>query len=276
VEAHFGSISCLACPDDSNGVFDGVLFSAGYDKTVRAWNVDDILGGGGGRAPPAPFAMHKAHAAPVLTLAVRVLADGNSGGGSGRHCDVCVATGDRDGVVNVWRLRSARGSAPLAEHGPPVVLLGHAGHLTALAWAPPPAATAVRRAVAGADGASFGAPSPAPAPAPLVLLSGAQDGHLRAWDVPARASLANVPAHVVSGPGTTRDGSAAGSGAIGDIAFTEPADGMRSDAILTVTAGADRTICVLRPATGSGLAVIHRLTTHKDFIYSMRCVGGII
>jgi WD40 repeat protein len=141
---------------------------------------------------------------------------------------VSAASGDRDGAAVIWDV-GAR--APVA------TLKGHKGHLTALAWLPD-------------DG---GADAP-----PSVLLTGAQDGHLRAWDVRSGRCVANVPAHT----------SEAGAGAIGDIALASA-----GGATLVVSSGADKAVCVLDPA--AGFAVRHRLAQHKDFIYSLHTAGAL-
>jgi F-box/WD-40 domain protein 7 len=166
---HFGSVSVVAAagggtaacgPAAAAGSDAGRLaLSSGYDKTVRVWDVRT-----GGAADEL-----KAHAAPVLSLAVN--ATGGGGGG------MLAASGDRDGVAVVWDVAAGAALATLK---------GHRGHLTSLAW------------LDSSGGAS--------AHAGTVLLTGAQDGRVRAWDLRSGACIANVAAHTsAAGSGAVGD-----------------------------------------------------------------------
>eukprot|EP01138_Halocafeteria_seosinensis_P008942 gb/GECG01009139.1/.p1 GENE.gb/GECG01009139.1/~~gb/GECG01009139.1/.p1 ORF type:complete len:576 (+),score=67.05 gb/GECG01009139.1/:1-1728(+) len=147
-------------------------------------------------------------------------------------------SGDRDGVGMVWDLQTGSSKGKL---------LGHKGHLTAVGW--------LR--------SGPGLPSDAD-----LILTGAQDGHVRAWDCRMKNCVANIGAHAHS----------SGTGAVGEIRSTtvsggtDPTDpGTGSDFV--VTAGADKGVCVLDPR--KGFEVAHTFTEHRDFVYSLHTVGSL-
>lgn len=263
---HFGSVSQVdALPASS------LLVSSGYDKTVRLWNADG----------ESCLAEMRGHAAPVLQQAIRgapAAGDACLNGAAGAPASllpaITVASGDRDGVVRVWDGERGACTATLA---------GHKGHVTSLAWLTPHAGwspgpahdAADAGGGAGSAAATAGEGSRAIPTHADILLSGAQDGHLRAWDLRAKAPLANIELHA----------SAAGAGAVGGIAVahvpTAPGAaaaagvgaGVGSTETLIVTAGADRCVCVLDPRRG--FAPRFRMAEHADFIYSLFVVGGV-
>lgn len=159
----------------------------------------------------------KAHSAPILNLSL--LANDVSG-------EFHAVSGDRDGVANVWNLIDGvmMGS-----------LKGHKGHLTASAW---------MRSESTPGGAD-------------LVLTGAQDGHVRVWDIRASSSaVANIGCHASDG----------GSGAVGDLSVTN-----LGAETLIVSSGADKRLCVLDPRKGFSVRTV--FTEHQDFIYSLTTAG---
>jgi hypothetical protein len=236
---HFGSVSAVASPGGGtaacglpSAVFGGLIVSAGYDKSVRLWRGDS----------GAALAQLKGHGAPVLNLAL--LAKDGAG-------ELLAASGDRDGIICAWRLHE--GSAATA-------LRGHKGHLTALAWM---AADVAGAGAGGSAGAAGAAGTDLSAGGPFggadLLVSGAQDGRVRVWDLRAAAAVANIGCHA----------SAEGAGAIGDISVTSPSG---ADTVV-VTAGADRRVCVLDPR--AGFLPRSTFSEHRDFIYSLTTAGRL-
>ncbi len=86
-----------------------------------------------------------------------------------------------------------------------------------------------------------------------VVLTGAQDGHVRVWDLRSREEVANIAAHT----------SAAGSGAVAAICPTAaaPASVDRMGGNVIVSAGADAAVVVLDPV--AGFAERFRFTDHR-------------
>lgn len=184
-----------------------------------------------------------------------------------------VATGDRDGCVRVWDVSPSSLARPPLLPGTKDssacigVLSGHRGHVTAMTWM-----SAVNRyTMMGDDGRPHTSPPPDPAYHHL-LLTGAQDGHLRVWDVRSKTPAFNLELHTTE----------SAAGAVGDICVTRaptsllPLSSTGDECTyetLVVTAGADKTICVLDPRRG--FAPRHRFTEHTDFLYSLHTVGPI-
>jgi len=271
---HFGSVSAVASPGGGSAAcgppsarFGGLVVSAGYDKSVRLWD-----------ARGAALAEKKApHAAPVLCLAL--LAKDGAG-------ELLAATSNRNGVACVWRLHEGAAAATLR---------GHKGHLTACAWLP--ADVGGEGAGAGGEGGEgegggrgAGTSAGASTGGADLVVTGAQDGHVRVWDLRSSACVANVAAHA----------SDQGSGAVCDIAFasvsplsnggdgggeggggaSSPSDaaaaamraGPGSESLI-VTSGADRRICVLDPR--AGFRVRAAFAEHRDFIYCVHAAGSL-
>ena len=295
-----------------------LLISAGYDKTIRIW--DASTGGsssssvssstsarssassGYARTSPAvqagtapssePVAVLRGHDAPILCLSVLPAhvdsRTADTGGLEDVDCvppgtsrPLVIASGDRDGVIKVWRLvpphrggiRSSSSAAASSEVAV-TTLRGHAGHITALTWARIPTAlatngigSAVGSEAAGDDDVRRGE---------WHLLSGAQDGHLRVWHVPrSLPSAADCDGDVTTSESACLHNLALhtsdkGAGAVTEIAVTSASALSRP---LILTAGADKTLCVIDPAVG--YRQLHRITTHIDFIYCMTLHGHL-
>jgi WD40 repeat protein len=295
---HFGSVSLVLSPQpptpqppttpDGGGAGGGssssaaaahplghLLVSAGYDKTLRVWDagcatVRAAARGPPGKMAPAPdacVAVLRGHAAPVLCAALQP-SDGSSSGGR----RLVVASGDRDGVVRVWCLQPSSASPDGSSSNgaalgcASITLAGHGGHVTALAWARP----------TDRDG--------------WVLLSGAQDGCVRVWRLPAVYSgAAGSPAGGGDDDGDATascvqvlplHASKSGTGAVNEIAVTTVPDGGGGSGgggvrTIVVTAGADKTLAVVDATVSGAWVVRHRLTEHADFIYSLAVHGHL-
>jgi len=124
-------------------------------------------------------------------------------------------------------------------------LKGHKGHVTAVEWFVSPGT--------GEDEAAAGASTP-------LVLTGAQDGHLRVWDLRSESCVANLATHT----------SDSGSGAVGAIRSTALASGMDK----VVTFGADKAVVVHDPR--AGFAEAWRWTEHRDFPYSLEVAGPLV
>lgn len=116
------------------------------------------------------------------------------------------------------------------------LLLGHAGQVSSLAFVP----------VHGA----------------LFLATGAQDGHVRTWSVLAKSCVANAALHVAA------DGRA--TGAVTDLSSCVVQE---DDLTRLVSCGADRCVCVCSVGREGDLALLHRFSEHRDFIYSLHVYG---
>jgi WD40 repeat protein len=277
---HYGSVSALASPCGTLGTGANqavipnwtlgsllyareyprsgghLLVSTGYDKTVRIWDTSPPSA-----SAPLQLAEMRGHKAPILTLALRnpPCAQLSAAPQLPPEHPFLALTGDRDGVAKVWDIGAGACVGTLT---------GHRGHLTAATWMSNATVFgSAQTEVAAGRGVTDDALA-------SVALTGAQDGHLRVWDARAGRSQFNLELH----------SSTEGSGAIGDIAVTQcPTNGMAAFEAgamdggyetLVVTAGADKTICVLDPRMG--FAERHRFTEHSDFIYSLHAVGPLV
>jgi F-box/WD-40 domain protein 7 len=259
---HFGSVSAVASPGGGSAAcgppsarFGGLVVSAGYDKSVRLWDAAS------GRA----LAEKKApHAAPVLCLSL--LAKDGAG-------ELLAASGDRDGVACVWRLHEGAVAATLR---------GHKGHLTACAWLPADEGDGGGAGGAVSAGASAGGAD--------LVVTGAQDGHVRVWDLRSSTCVANVAAHAsdqgsgavgditvasispLSGGGGGGGGGSGSGGGVSAAAAAAARSGPGSESVI-VTSGADRRICVLDPR--GGFRVRSVFSEHRDFIYCLHAAGSL-
>ncbi len=191
LKGHTGSVSVVKATDNGH-----LVLSAGYDKTIRAWDLRSRRG----------IAVMQGHQAPVLAL------DWQPG---------MAVSGGRAGVAIAWDLNTAQ---PISK------LSGHKGHVTV-----------VHFLLAESNS---------------LFLTGAQDGHVRVWDVRDRKAVANIAAHT----------SSRGAGALAGIESTP-------DGSTVVTAGADKNVCFLDPR--AGFRVRARATDHPDFIYSLKVVDDV-
>jgi len=149
-----------------------------------------------------------------------------------------VASGDRGGTVRVW-------DACRAEHI--AALRGHKGHITAMLGLPD--------SCAGSDGSGGEASASVPGSGLSLIATGAQDGHIRIWDLRQKLNTLTMSAH----PG----------GAVNELGVTL---GNSSPAI--VSAGADGRVLVLDPRRGfAPLFDFGKVT--EDFVYSLLVLDDI-
>jgi len=133
-----------------------------------------------------------------------------------------LASGDRSGVVKLWDANHVQCSGTLR---------GHKGHITAMLAMP-------------ADTGE----------APTVV-TGAQDGHVRVWDLRQRLNAFSLACH----PG----------GAVNDLGVTA-----RKDNPLLVSTGADGRLLVLEPR--SNYRTLHELAgLTEDFLYSLLVLDAV-
>lgn len=93
-----------------------------------------------------------------------------------------------------------------------------------------------------------------------IFLTGGQDGILQVWDFRTKGAVQTVPLHR----------NALGKGAVSCIAVSYTATGSGP---IVVTAGADNTLKVTEPR--KGFEVLHTLSSHRDFIYSLYVSGPL-
>lgn len=257
---HFGSVSAVAA------VGHGLLLSAGYDKTVRLWEVPRHAGAlTKAETPSACLAvLAGVHAAPVLLLAVphgkELAALSGASSSPSPTAPLVFASGDRDGVACIWAIDPTSGRVSCCR------LPAHAGHVTALAWALLPCMPSSTAAGAASSACT-------------VLVTGGQDGHIRVWD-----AAACIAAATESGGRAARVGSLPHDACHADVAVHAGERGVGAvneivvaqcgEEALVVTAGADRSLAVLDPA--AGYAVRHRMSQHRDFIYSLVAAGPLV
>ena len=221
---HRGSISAVAVASDG-----ACAVSASYDATLRVWCLASGgggRGGGGGETCAATLqrsARKRGHRDPVLCF-------------TWLPAHEVLLSGDRGGDALLWDVRAAQVSRSLD---------GHRGHITALE-------SSIER---GSDAAS--------SPLPMLFFTGAQDGHVRVWDVRQERAVVELPAHVSIG----RDGRA-GSGAVHSIALAEGGS-------LLVSGGADGAVCTFDPRAGFA-ARAQFIPAHSDFVYAMRVVADCV
>lgn len=146
--------------------------------------------------------------------------------------DNLVASGDRSGIVKLWDTNHAENVGTLK---------GHKGHITAMLAMQPDSGAAPEGG--SADG---GAP---------CLVTGAQDGHIRVWDLRQKLNTFNMACH----PG----------GAVNDLGAT-----VDRAAPLLVSTGADGRLLVMEPRSGyAPLYEFHSLT--EDFLYSLLVLDDV-
>jgi len=222
---------------------DGRIMSGGADNKLCLWSAtavrcDDLV------AHKASISKVEANDSSIVISASydRTLMIWNCNkGGKGADCAKILAehkkpvtdfiwyhsnlvSGDREGVLKTWDVEVGQCTGALQ---------GNKGQTSALGWLLDDTAN--------------------------VVLSGAQDGHLRVWD--ARAGPA--PQHQLHvHPG----------GAVTDVKSTFFHDLARGN--LVVTAGADQTLRVLDPR--ASFHTLHLIKDHKDFIYSLDTIDDLI
>ncbi|CAJ1436800.1 unnamed protein product [Effrenium voratum] len=145
--------------------------------------------------------------------------------------DGILASGDRSGIVKAWDANTAQALGTLR---------GHKGHITAMLALP----GAAKRKAAG----ELSCESP-------LLASGAQDGHLRIWDLRQKLNAYSMAAH----PG----------GAINEIGITTGSNPV------IITVGADGRLLGFDPrANFEPLMEFGGITS--DFIYSMLVLNDLV
>lgn len=242
LKGHAGAVSQVrALPGAS------VALSSSYDGTVRLWDVS--------RPRASQRCVLAAGRAPVLDLACT--GAGTRGGGTSVEPEkvaggsIAVAAGDRRGSLYCWDLTAA-GESAQSERSQPLwrCANAHQGHVTALAWvAGRLTGTAGANDGSGGGGGSSGGGGGGDA----VLLSGGQDGCVRAWDLRAPGQGAVMGSQVHASP--------KGTGAVGSIVQAFTSSGSR-----IVTAGADGQLAVLDPR--ASLTPLHSVRL-SDFPYSL-------
>jgi len=151
--------------------------------------------------------------------------------------DDMIASGDRSGAVRIW-------DAACGQHIGK--LNGHKGHITAM-LALPASCAGAGGGVAAAPGASGGSAS--------LIATGAQDGHIRIWDLRQKLNTFNMAAHT--------------GGAVNEIGVT-----LGSSPPVLVSVGADGRLLVLDPrANFQPLFEFAGVT--EDFIYSLLVLDDI-
>jgi len=153
--------------------------------------------------------------------------------------DDVVASGDRNGNVRVWDAFAAKYVGKLS---------GHKGHITTM--------LALPESCAGAGSPTGAAPAPgAGGGSTKMIATGAQDGHIRIWDLRQKLNAFNMSAH----PG----------GAVNDIGVT-----LGSSPPVVLSTGADGRLLVLDPrASFQPLYEFAGIT--EDFLYSLLVLDDI-
>jgi len=144
--------------------------------------------------------------------------------------DDVAASGDRGGTVRVWDV--SRGEHIAA-------LRGHKGHITAMLALPEPcSATSAANTAPGSS-----------RPFTSLIATGAQDGHIRIWDLRQRLNAFNLASHV--------------GGAVNELGVT-----MGASPPVLISVGADGRLVVTDPRSNfAPLFDISGIT--QDFIYSL-------
>jgi len=149
--------------------------------------------------------------------------------------DDLVASGDRGGTVMLWDAATAKHISTLK---------GHKGHITSMLCLPD---LNVGLNAAPAQGGSGTA---------SCVATGAQDGHIRVWDLRQRLNTHNMSAH----PG----------GAVNEIGMT-----LGTSPPIMVSAGADGRVLIMDPRMNFSPLFQHEDAT-KDFIYSMLVLDDLV
>jgi len=196
-----------------------IAISSAYDKTLRAWDLRS----------KSEVACCTGHDSPVMDFI---------------WANDVVASGDRGGTVRVW-------DACRAEHI--AALKGHKGHITAMLGLPDSCASLCEGA--DEDEAATTSASGGRGSGLSLIATGAQDGHVRIWDLRQKLNTLTMSAH----PG----------GAVNELGVT-----LGSGSPAVVSAGADGRVLVLDPRRG--FAPLHDFgKVTEDFVYSLLVLDDI-
>lgn len=214
---HLGSISRVRTHAARN-----YAISSAYDRTLRVWDLRS----------KTEMACCTGHDAPILDFI---------------WADDVIASGDRGGTVRLWDAMRAQFVAALK---------GHKGHITSMLALPESCTgggggtdAALTDAADVIVGGATSTPSSGGGAGTSLIATGAQDGHIRVWDLRARINAFNMLAH----PG----------GAINEMGVT-----LGDSPPLLCSVGADGRMLVLEPrASFRPLWEFTGIT--PDFIYSM-------
>ena len=231
----------------------GEILSAGMDSKICVWDrkalrCDELLG----------------HTGSVSTLL------------SGRNCNVAIS-GSYDRTIRVWNVKSRKEISKISKHKGPILCMDWSRDSSMICGSrdgkisifdlndtrQPIRFFNCERAGHVTSVATFQAQGSGTS----VYLTGHQDGCVRLWDSRTKKNTAVVKraCHARS------DGRA---GAVGKIVCSNAHTELEHlGGNVIVTAGADSSICVLDPR--SSLKPCIRFSHHKDFIYSLACVGSI-
>jgi len=251
----FGHQEWVTCVSYS---FDGRVVSGGMDSKLCVWmgnRCDDLRGHTGsvsvlecgGTAKSADLVISGSYDRSIRVWSLKDKECVQKLGGSKRahqgavlaldwSCGGQLLSGARDGTTALWDLNSLS-PTPIRTFSAP-----KSGHVTSVA---------TFEKSAGA-----------------MRLSGHQDGCVRLWDARDRSAKAamTAPAH------RTESGKA---GAVGSIVCSNARSELEHiGGNVVVTAGADGCIAVLDPRSSFKPCI--RLAHHRDFIYSMRCIGPLV
>ena len=231
----------------------GEILSGGMDSKICVWDrkalrCDEMLG----------------HRGSVSTLL------------SGKNCDIAIS-GSYDRTIRVWNVKSRKEMAKISKHKGPILCMDWSRDSSMICGSrdgkisifdlndtrKPLGFFDCERAGHVTSVATFQAQGSGKS----VYLTGHQDGCVRLWDLRTKKKSAVVKraCHI------SADGRA---GAVGKIVCSNAHSELEHlGGNVIVTAGADSSICVLDPR--SSLKPCIRFSHHKDFIYSLACVGSI-
>ncbi|KAG2423194.1 hypothetical protein HXX76_010962 [Chlamydomonas incerta] len=184
LEGHGGCVTCVAWapPSDTDGS-QLQLASCSHDLSVRVWQIDTELVGGGGGGSEAPL---KARCVAELnghTDRIRSVAWSPAGGGA-------LASGAEDNHVRLWDTRVAGGASV-------ATLWGHGNYVTCVAYCPPTggAARSSKSKSRGSGSGSGAGGGGGGQQHHELLASGSQDNTVRLWDTASHRCVRVLSGH---------------------------------------------------------------------------------